>query len=123
MMVLGFSAGSDAFGISIEYISEVIPLLHVEPSNVDVKGLLGVFDFRGSRIPLFDLRLAKEGVEANAALSTRIILLESRGLSVGLFAENVVELFEVSEGETLAGRAIVVPEDIIPESLYNIFSA
>jgi len=122
MMILGFCAGSQSYGISIDPVSEVIPLLNIESLDSGVVGLLGSFDFRGSRIPLFDLRLAQEGVTADRALSTRIIILEYAGHRVGLLAEHVVELFEVSDGDALEGRTLVVPEDIIPESLHDIFS-
>lgn len=123
MMVLGFCAGNQSFGISIDHVFEVVPLLDIESLDSGIAGFLGTFDFRGARIPLFDLRLVQEGVGANRALSTRIIILEYADHRVGLLAEQVLELFELDDGDALSERTIVTPEAIIPESLYSVFSA
>ncbi len=122
MMVLGFSVGDASYGVSIEYVSEVVPLLSAKPSQCGVVGVLGVFDFRGERIPLFDVRLAREGVGADQALSTRIIILDWEGARVGLLAEQVIELFDVGEDGELQERTLVTPGVIIPEEVYTYFS-
>jgi chemotaxis-related protein WspB len=121
MMLLGFYAGSTSYCISIDYVSEVIPSVDIEPLDRSIPGFLGIFDFRGSSLPVFDLRLAHDGVNSVEALSTRIIILEWADYSVGLRAERVTELFE-EDALTSVEREIpmlVTPEAIIPEAVYK----
>lgn len=121
MMLLGFYAGSTSYCISIDYVSEVIPSVDIVPLDRSIPGFLGIFDFRGSSLPVFDLRLAHDGVNSVEALSTRIIILEWADYSVGLRAERVTELFE-EDALTSVEREIpmlVTPEAIIPEAVYK----
>jgi len=102
---LTFSLGSQAFGIEIKYVTEIIgiqPITEVPEVPAYVKGIINL---RGKIIPVVDVRLKfkKEPVEYNDR--TCIIVIDIQNVSVGLIVDNVAEVM------TIADENIVPPPD------------
>ena len=116
--VLNFYVGDAAYGMPIEYVLEVIPAIAAEAVDIEVLGFVGTFLFRGIHVPLFDFCLAKTGVPAKQVLSTRIIVVEWNSRIVGLLAERVIELSDIS-GDNSSACMMVLPSDIIPEPILD----
>jgi chemotaxis-related protein WspB len=112
MLLLQFQAGKDRYGLDVSRVIEVIPMVvfrtlpHTEPA------VAGLFNYRGTMVPVIDLTVLLGGVASRPLFSTRVILVDYPGRDgehhvLGLLAERVTETVFCTEGELLpAGIAV-----------------
>ncbi|HAN10277.1 MAG TPA: chemotaxis protein CheW [Clostridiales bacterium] len=103
---LTFAIGHEFFGVSIEYVKEIIgiqPIIEVPEVPNYVKGIINL---RGSIIPVIDVRLKfkKDFLDYNDR--TCIIVIEIKNILVGLIVDNVSDVLKISDDN------IVPPPDI-----------
>jgi chemotaxis-related protein WspB len=75
MLFLLFELGSDRYALDVRHVAEVLPFVGIQPLPHAPVGVAGVFDFRGSPVPVVDLSHLTLGRPAERRLSTRIILV------------------------------------------------
>ena len=75
MLFLLFELGSDRYALDVQCVAEVLPFVGIQPIPHAPAGVAGVFDFRGSPVPVIDLSQLTLGRPAERRLSTRIILV------------------------------------------------
>ncbi|MCH5333422.1 MAG: purine-binding chemotaxis protein CheW [Agathobacter sp.] len=101
-MFMTFQTGKESFGISIDYVNEIIvippitPVPEVEPY---IKGLINV---RGKIIPVIDVRTRFRMEPVEYTDRTCIILLNLKGMMVGLIVERIEETIVIDEDKVLA---------------------
>ena len=100
---LTFSLGKEFYGISIEYVTEIIGILPITEVPQVPEYIRGIVNLRGKIIPVMDMRLRfkKEFREYNER--TCIIVIDILGNSVGLIVDSVAEVTAIPEED------IVVP--------------
>jgi chemotaxis-related protein WspB len=108
MLFLEFRLGSDRYAIEASQVIEVLPLVAVRPIPMAPAGLAGIFDYRGTPVPLIDLSALILGEPAQRFMSTRIFLVNYREPRVlGLLAEQVTQTLNFSEQDfTTSGVTI-----------------
>lgn len=94
MLFLRFQIGDDRYAMDIASIVEVLPLLDIRPLAHSSRGVSGVFNYRGTPVPVIDLSQVTHGRPADRRMSTRIVLLrysdaDGQSRLLGLVAEKV----------------------------------
>ena len=112
MLLLQFQAGTDLYGLDVSRVIEVIPMVvfrtlpHADPS------VAGIFNYRGTMVPVIDLTFLLAGNLSKPLFSTRVILVDYPGRDgqihvLGLLAERVTETFFCNEEDLMpAGIAV-----------------
>lgn len=99
MLYLIFYCGNDCFALNCDQIVEVFPkvLLNKIPGHRDEVPpyLVGLFNYGGRPIPVFDLCLLIEKRPVQEALNSRLVLLENGGKYFALLAEKVIETMDL----------------------------
>ena len=97
MLFLLFQLGKDRYALEASRVVEVLPLLEIKELPQSVKGLAGIFNYRGQPVPAIDLCQLTSGQAARERLSTRIIIVrcpDGGGAFhlLGLVAENATSM-------------------------------
>jgi purine-binding chemotaxis protein CheW len=92
--------GSEVFAVPVEYVREILDFTppFAIPDGPDY--LMGLTDVRGRATPTLDLRLKLGLSPVQPTVSTRVLVLDvpeaDRVLSLGLFADRVIEVIAFS---------------------------
>lgn len=101
-MFMTFQTGRQSFGISIDYVNEIIVIPPITPvPEVDdyIKGLVNV---RGKIIPVIDVRTRFHMEPTEYTDRTCIILLNLKDMMVGLIVERIEETIIIDEETVMA---------------------
>jgi chemotaxis-related protein WspB len=96
MLFLVFQLGPDRYALDARRVAEVLPLVGIRKIPQAPAGVAGVFNYRGTPVPVIDLSELILGQPARRCLSTRIVLVHDangRGEArvLGLIAERATE--------------------------------
>lgn len=96
-----FQVGTDHFGIELKYVNEIIQMQPVTPIPEVEDFIKGLVNLRGKIIPVIDVadRFGKDSFEYNDR--TCIIVIEVKGVEVGLIIENIAEVVSIEEEDIL----------------------
>ncbi len=75
MLLLLFDLGGDRYALDADRITEVLPLVEIRPVPQAPAGVAGVFDFRGTPVPVIDLSTLVLGRPAERCMSTRLVMI------------------------------------------------
>ena len=106
-----FSIGDESYGISIQYVIEIIgieEITQVPELPIYVKGIINL---RGKIIPVMDVRLRFKKEEKEYDDRTCIIVIEIDGISFGLIVDNVKEVASIDETNIAPPPNISCAED------------
>ena len=105
MLFLVFQAGGNWYALDASQAVEILPLVCWNPLPGAPAGVAGVFNYRGTPVPLIDLTERITQKASRAWMSTRIIVV-SQGTELGngtkllgLLAEQVTETLRLSEDD------------------------
>ncbi len=103
---LTFTLGTEAYGIEIQYVTEIIGIQAITEIPELPEYIRGIINLRGKIIPVMDVRLRfkKEYVEYNDR--TCVIVVDLQNISIGLIVDSVSEVITIPETE------IVPPPDM-----------
>lgn len=113
---LVFTINNEEFGADIEEVTTIIeknyPIARVPKTPDFIKG---VINLRGEIIPIIDLRIRLNLPEIEATEATRIIVVNLKGVVIGLIVDSVAEVVNLSEEsiETLANLDSNISMDYI----------
>lgn len=105
--------GAEVFAVPVAYVREILD--YAPPFGIpEGPGyMLGLTDVRGKGVPTLDLRLKLGLPRVEPTLTTRILVVDvpvdGRVLSLGLVADRVIEVADVSQGQIEAAPDIGVP--------------
>ncbi len=93
-----FKLGVEVFGIDINKVKEII--VYQETTQIPGTGLLieGIINLRGNIIPIFSLRKKFGFPEVEKTKSTRIVVVEAHGTTVGIVVDGVSEVLMIPGG-------------------------
>jgi purine-binding chemotaxis protein CheW len=94
---LTFTLGHEAFGIEIQFVTEIIGIQPITVIPEVPTFIKGIINLRGKIIPVIDVRLKfkKEPVEYTDR--TCIIVIDIRETCVGLIVDNVAEVLVIGD--------------------------
>lgn len=94
-----FSIDNDSYGIEIQYVVEIIGIQTI----TEVSGLpdyvRGVINLRGKIIPVMDVRLRFKKKFREYSERTCIIVVDIKGMMVGLIVDSVSEVVTINESD------------------------
>lgn len=109
--LITFRLGEQIYGLPIEPIERIIPMVTITPIPQIEGPMEGVINVRGKAVPVVNLR-CHLGMEALPLHThTPILLVWVDKLLVGLIVDTVIDML------TLPSQRIARPDDIIPEGL------
>ena len=96
---LTFSLGKEEYGIEIKFVTEIIGLQAITEVPELPDYVKGIINLRGKIIPVIDVRtrFKKETKEYNDRTCT--IVIDIKGLCVGLIVDTVSEVLAIPEEE------------------------
>ncbi|NLA86360.1 MAG: purine-binding chemotaxis protein CheW [Clostridiales bacterium] len=97
---LAFLIGSEAYGIEIKYVTEIIGIQSVTEMPEMPSYVKGIINLRGRIIPLIDIRLrfGKEAREYDDR--TCVIVVGINTFSYGLIVDSVFEVLSIPDEDT-----------------------
>ena len=100
-----FSIGSEEFGVDI--LKVIIRTMEITKVPKAPEFVEGVINLRGTVIPIIDLR-RRFGLEPKAGdTSTRIIVIEINGMTVGFVVDSVSEVLRIPANTVEPAPAVV----------------
>ncbi len=107
MLMLVFQLGEDRFAVDTSCIVEIVPSLALRKLPHAPGCVAGIFNYRGTVVPVIDLCRLTQGRDCRDCLSTRIIVTRARSENgskrlVGLRAERVTETRNVAQVELVS---------------------
>jgi purine-binding chemotaxis protein CheW len=90
-----FEVGGRLIAIDVLNVREVVRWQSVTPLPKSPALIEGVIDLRGALVPVVDLRRALDGRKVEQSIRTRIVVVETDGLVVGLVVDAAVEVLQV----------------------------
>lgn len=99
---LTFAIGKEIYGIEIKYVTEIIGIQRITEIPEVPDYVKGIINLRGKIIPVIDVRLRfkKQPLEYNDR--TCIIVVEIKGISLGLIVDSVSEVVTISETDIVS---------------------
>jgi purine-binding chemotaxis protein CheW len=95
---LTFFLAEEEYGIEITKVQEIIGMLPITRVPRTPEYVRGVVNLRGKVIPIVDLR-RKFGLDATGAEETCIIVVQVRGVQLGVVVDRVSEVSAVSPAD------------------------
>ena len=102
-----FHVGKELFGIGIELVREIVRVPEITEVPDAPRFLKGVINLRGRILPVIDLRRRFGLPQAEMTKSTRVLITENAGTTVGLLVDGVSEI------RRTATEAIEAPPDMV----------
>jgi chemotaxis-related protein WspB len=104
MLFVLLEIGSDRFALAASHIAEVLPLVHITRIAQAPHGVAGVFNYRGSPVPVVDLSVLIAGRPAAVRFSTRLVLVQlvddaGRKRLLALIAERATATMQRDPGD------------------------
>lgn len=95
---LTFYLGGEEYGVEILKVHEIIGMLAITRIPRAPEYIRGVVNLRGKVIPIMDLRL-RFGMEAASADENCIIVVQVRGVQIGIVVDQVSEVANIGANE------------------------
>ncbi len=110
MLFIIFRLGEERYALEAAHVLEVIPRLLLRPQPGTPDFVAGLFNLRGSVVPVIDLGTLTRGIPCPRQLNTRIILIDYSLKSgnrrvLGLIAEAVTDAVKKEPHEFLTVTA------------------
>jgi chemotaxis-related protein WspB len=114
MLFILFRLGEERYALEAAHVIEIIPRLPLRPQPGTPDFVAGLFNYRGTVVPVLDLGTLTLGVPCAEQLSTRIILIDYTLKSgvrkvLGLIAEAVTDTIKKEPCEFVAVATGQVP--------------
>lgn len=97
IMNLIFSVKSEAYGVRIGYVTEIVGFQKIIPVPDVPHYVKGVINLRGQVIPVMDVRLRFSMDEMDYTDRTVIIVIENNNTKTGLVVDGVNDVLEIGE--------------------------
>jgi purine-binding chemotaxis protein CheW len=103
---LTFTLGSEYYGLEIRYVTEIIGIQDITVVPEVPEYIRGIINLRGQIIPVMDVRLRFRKPFREYNDRTCVVVVDIKGVSVGLIVDAVSEVLSIQEDE------VVPPPDV-----------
>ena len=94
-----FRLDGETYGIDVMGVQEVLRVSDIAPVPGAPDYVMGIINLRGTVVSVVDTRLRFGLIAAELTDSTRIIIIESDSHTIGIMADSVAEVVDVSQGD------------------------
>lgn len=99
---LTFVTGSEAYGIEIKYVTEIIGIQPITEVPEVPEYIRGIINLRGKIIPVMDVRLRFKKPFKEYAERTCVIVIDVEDISIGLIVDSVAEVITIPDLDIVA---------------------
>src|SRR3954468_8454666 len=103
MLFLLFELGPDRYALDAREVAEVLPLVTIKHIPQAPAAVVGIFNYRGTPVPVVDVSQLALGRPAERRLSTRIVLVhhedDGERRLLGLIVERVTQTVRREESD------------------------
>lgn len=92
---LTFRIESEVYGINVLDVVEILRMISITPIPESLPYIRGIINLRGKIIPVMDVRLRFGLEEKQADDRTCIIVVNMKGVDIGLVVDTVAEVIEI----------------------------
>lgn len=103
---LTFTLGSEAYGLDIKYVTEIIGVQEITEVPELPEYIKGIINLRGKIIPVMDVRLRFKKSFREYNDRTCIVVVDINDISVGLIVDAVSEVISIQDQD------IVLPPEL-----------
>lgn len=96
---LTFTLGSEAYGIEIRFVTEIIGIQPITEVPELPEHIRGIINLRGKIIPVMDVRLRFKKAFREYNDRTCIIVVDIKDFSIGLIVDSVSEVISIPDAE------------------------
>lgn len=96
---LTFSLENETFGISINYVNEIIGMQKINEIPEVSSFVKGIINLRGSIIPIIDMRLRFKKQPCEYDDRTCIVIVNIDGIVAGLIVDKVAEVLNIDDSQ------------------------
>lgn len=93
--IVAFELDDELYGVDIEDVTEIMEQVPVTPLPNVPDFILGLINLRGSIVPVIDLRILFHLNRKDLCLDSRIIIMKSNEIRVGIIADSMWELLRL----------------------------
>ena len=111
LQLVSFMIDKEEFGVDILFVQEINRFMQITKVPNAPDFVEGVINLRGRVIPVIDLRMKFRMVKKERDNSTRIIVVEVGGKTVGFIVDSVNEVLRIPKNVTEAPPEIVTVTD------------
>lgn len=97
---LTFGIEKETYAIDLLNVMEIIRLIQITPIPETFPFIKGIINLRGKIIPVMDVRMRFNIAEKAYEDRTCIIVVNIKGLEMGLIVDHVSEVLEIPESQT-----------------------
>lgn len=112
---LTFSLGNEVYGIEIKFVTEIIGMQSITEIPDLPEYVKGIINLRGKIIPVIDVRLRFKKVYREYNDRTCIIVVDIKGITLGLIVDAVEEVL------IIVGTELVLPPQFDNGSYHQHF--
>ena len=94
---LTFTLGSEAYGLDIKYVTEIIGVQEITEVPQLPEYIKGIINLRGKIIPVMDVRIRFRKLFREYNDRTCIVVVETNDISVGLIVDAVSEVISIQD--------------------------
>lgn len=98
---LTFSLNKEHYGLEVRYVTEIIGMQLITEVPELPPYIKGIINLRGKIIPVMDVRLRFRKEPRDYTDRTCIIVVDIRGIAVGLIVDSVVEVLTIPQSEVV----------------------
>lgn len=102
-----FEVGNEAFGIDISSVQEIIRLQQITDVPKAPMHVKGVINLRGKVIPIIDLRDKFSLAQTEETKSSRIVVVDVLGSTVGMIVDAVSEVLRIGTNQIEPPSSII----------------
>jgi purine-binding chemotaxis protein CheW len=106
-----FDMGQQSYALPIEPVEQIVEMVTITPIPQENHLVEGVINVRGAMVPVVNLGSALGLGPTRLELHTPIVLVQSRGRSVGLIVDQVRDVLNLPVERVLKAEA-VLPDDL-----------
>lgn len=103
---LTFILGNEQYGIEIKYVTEIIGIQEITEIPEVPDYIKGIINLRGKIIPVMDVRLRFKKPATQYNDRTCVIVIDIKGISIGLIVDSVSEVLAIPETEIVDPPAV-----------------
>ena len=109
MLLLLFHVGEDVYAIESSHVVEIIPRIALRKMHHVPEYVAGIFNYRGTIVPVVDLCHLIQGKPSRPYLSTRIMMVnytigEVQSQYLGLIAEKITKTIDQTENDLVESQ-------------------
>jgi purine-binding chemotaxis protein CheW len=102
-----FEVADESFGIDINAVQEIIRLQQITEVPRAPMHVKGVINLRGKVIPVVDLREKLGFMQGEETKSSRIVVVDIAGTTVGMIVDAVTEVLRIGSEQVEAPSSII----------------